>query len=45
MTTAIALEADKGDFELAVALGIILLFISFALNGSLFYLQKKETVR
>lgn len=41
MTTAIALEADKGDFELAVALGIILLTISFVVNGSLFLLQKK----
>jgi len=42
MTTAIALEADKGDFELAVALGIILLAISFTLNGALFWLQKKD---
>jgi tungstate transport system permease protein len=42
MTTAIALEADKGDFELAVALGIILLAISFTINGTLFMLQKKE---
>jgi len=42
MTTAIALEADKGDFELAVALGIILLAISFTLNGVLFWLQQKE---
>jgi tungstate transport system permease protein len=42
MTTAIALEADKGDFELAVALGIILLTISFTLNGALFWLQTKE---
>ncbi len=41
MTTAIALEADKGDFELAVALGMILLFISFLINGTLFYVQKK----
>ncbi len=41
MTTAIALEADKGDFELAVALGMILLLISFALNGFLFYFQRK----
>ena len=41
MTTAIALEADKGDFELAVALGIILLTISFTINGTLFWLQKK----
>lgn len=42
MTTAIALEADKGDFELAVALGMILLFIAFVLNGTLFYFQRKE---
>lgn len=42
MTTAIALEADKGDFELAVALGIILLLISFVLNGLLFYFQRKD---
>lgn len=41
MTTAIALEADKGDFELAVALGIILLAVSFIVNGVLFWLQKK----
>ena len=42
MTTAIALEADKGDFELAVALGMVLLLISFALNGLLFYFQRKK---
>jgi len=42
MTTTIALEADKGDFELAVALGMILLMISFTLNGSLIYLQRKR---
>ena len=32
MTTAIALETMKGDFELAVALGIILLTVAFAIN-------------
>jgi tungstate transport system permease protein len=32
MTTAMALEYDKGQFALAVALGIILLSISFGLN-------------
>lgn len=41
MTTAIALEADKGDFELAVALGMVLLLISFVINGLLFYFQRK----
>ncbi len=32
MTTAMALEYDKGEFILAVALGIILLVLSFAIN-------------
>jgi len=32
MTTAMALEYDKGEFVLAVALGIVLLVVSFALN-------------
>ena len=45
MTTAIALEADKGDFELAVALGIILLLIALTLNGTLFFIQRKKAVR
>ncbi len=32
MTTAMALEYDKGEFIQAIALGIILLFLSFGLN-------------
>lgn len=32
MTTAMALEYDKGQFSLAVALGIILLVLSFGMN-------------
>ena len=32
MTTAMALEYDKGEFTLAVALGLILLGFSFAIN-------------
>ncbi len=32
MTTAIALETMKGDFELAVALGIVLLIVAFLVN-------------
>ncbi len=41
MTTTIALETDKGDFELALALGIILLSISFMINFALHLIQKK----
>ena len=40
MTTTIALETDKGDFELAIALGIILLAISFAITVALRFFQR-----
>jgi tungstate transport system permease protein len=39
MTTAMALEYDKGEFVLAVALGLILLTISFTVNLFFNYLQ------
>lgn len=39
MTTAMALEYDKGEFVLAVALGIVLMVISFTLNIALGWLQ------
>lgn len=44
MTTTIALETDKGNFELALALGIILLVISLVINLILFLVQKKGMV-
>jgi len=43
MTTTIALETDKGNFDLAMALGIILLSISFIINILLHTIQKKGT--
>jgi tungstate transport system permease protein len=36
MTTAIALETSKGDLPLALSLGIVLLALSFAVNGAAF---------
>ncbi len=45
MTTTIALETDKGNFELALALGIILLTISLIINAVLHLVQKKGMVR
>ena len=39
MTTAMALEYDKGEFVLSVALGIVLLFICFAVNVCLNTIQ------
>lgn len=44
MTTTIALETDKGNFELALALGIILLTISLTINSVLRLIQKKGLV-
>ena len=44
MTTTIALETDKGNFELALALGIILLMISFIINALLHFVQRKGSV-
>jgi len=41
MTTTIALETDKGNFELAIALGIILLTISLVINSALHFVQRK----
>lgn len=44
MTTTIALETDKGNFELALALGIILLGISLLINLALHVVQKRGLV-
>jgi tungstate transport system permease protein len=44
MTTTIALETDKGNFELALALGIILLTISLLIYSALQYIQGKGMV-
>ncbi|MBN1627110.1 MAG: ABC transporter permease [Deltaproteobacteria bacterium] len=41
MTTAMALEFDKGEFTMSVALGILLLLISFSLNIVFNYFQGK----
>jgi tungstate transport system permease protein len=40
MTTAIVLETGKGNFDLAIALGIILLLIAFVVNFALGFLQR-----
>ena len=44
MTTAMALEYDKGEFVLSVALGIVLLTVSFVLNIIFNYFQGKTRV-
>jgi len=42
MTTAIALETGKGEFELGLALGMILLLVALAVNFMLSFLQRSE---
>ena len=39
MTTAMSLEYDKGEFTLALGLGMVLLLVSFTLNGALSFFQ------
>jgi tungstate transport system permease protein len=44
MTTAMALEYDKGEFVLAVALGITLMFIAFGINMLFHFFQGRTRV-
>jgi tungstate transport system permease protein len=45
LTTAIVLETRKGNFELAIALGVILLLVSFLANVAMLHLQGREFSR
>ncbi len=40
MTTAIMLETNKGNFEFAIALGVVLLMIAFIINFAASFLKK-----
>jgi tungstate transport system permease protein len=44
MTTTIALETDKGNFELAMAIGIVLLAVSLTINIALYRIQRRTAV-
>jgi tungstate transport system permease protein len=44
MTTAMALEYDKGEFVLSIALGLVLLMISFGVNVCLNAIQGRARV-
>ncbi len=45
LTTAIVYETDVGEFDRAIALGIVLLLLAFAANAALTYLQYRQTKR
>jgi tungstate transport system permease protein len=44
LTTAIVLNTRMGEFDLALALGIILLLLTFLANSALFWLQRRGEV-
>jgi tungstate transport system permease protein len=41
ITTAIALETNKGEFAMGIALGLVLLMIAFGVNVSVSFLRKR----
>jgi tungstate transport system permease protein len=41
ITTAITLETGKGEFAMGIALGIVLLMISFAVNWAMIFFRKR----
>lgn len=42
LTTAIVLETSKGNFDLALALGLLLLLLIYAMNLGLTWIQQRE---
>ena len=45
LTTATVLETGKGNFEIAIALGLILLALTFAVNLLLTHIQQRDPLR
>jgi tungstate transport system permease protein len=45
LTTATVLETGKGNFEIAIALGLILFVLTFAVNLLLTHIQQREQIR
>ncbi|MDX1615489.1 MAG: ABC transporter permease [Candidatus Promineifilaceae bacterium] len=45
LTTAIVLETGRGEFALAIALGVILLLLTFAINFTLTSIQQRSVRR
>lgn len=45
MTTTLALETEKGEFAIAIAMGMILLAIAFFINSILHYLKSRTELR
>jgi tungstate transport system permease protein len=42
LTTATVMETSKGNFDIAIALSVILLLLIFAVNAILTYTQQRQ---
>jgi tungstate transport system permease protein len=45
LTTATVMETSRGNFDIAIALSIILLLFAFLINVVLTYIQQRERPR
>jgi tungstate transport system permease protein len=45
LTTAIVLETSKGEFGMAVSLGLLLLSITFLINAAMTWIQQRGAKR
>jgi len=45
LTTATVMETGKGNFDLAIALGVILLILAFTINFILTQIQQRQQSR
>ena len=45
LTTATVMETSRGNFDVAIALGIILLLLAYVINGILTHIQQRERPR
>ena len=45
LTTATVMETSRGNFDIAIALGVILLLLSFIINAILTHIQQRERPR
>jgi len=45
LTTATVMETGKGNFDIAIALGIILLLLAFIINSMLTHIQQRQHLR
>jgi tungstate transport system permease protein len=45
LTTATVMETGRGNFDIAIALSVILLLLSFAVNAILTQIQQRERPR